>query len=275
MIRDYVRLARVGRGINQMTFFRKQTSKDGKKFYRNLLNGACKNYIWGKNKRFNPIRVFNSPSINKYFTLKVEKHISSNHKVLDLGCGNGVFLAILASRCEKTVGIDISVDMLNDCSKTIERLGIANVKLINATSEKIPFPDNEFDVICLVDVIHHVEQLQESVLETHRVLKPGGKLLVFEPNKYNPVLALLCFLDRNEWGALRLGSMKRYRQLFEPYFNIYSMEYNGLLIGPDSKINCKIADFLNLPIVRNLLGWLNPKIFISMTKKSEALVLEP
>lgn len=163
--------------------------------------------------------------------------------------------------------------MLSDCSKTLERLGIANVKLINATSEKIPFPDNEFDVICLVDVIHHVEQLQESVLETHRVLKPGGKLLVFEPNKYNPVLALLCFLDRNEWGALRLGSMKRYRQLFEPYFNIYSMEYNGLLIGPDTKINRKIADFLNLPIVRNLLGWLNPKIFVSMTKKSEALVL--
>ncbi len=256
-----------------MTFFRKQTSKDGKKFYRNLLNGACKNYIWGKNKRFNPIRVFNSPSINKYFTSKVKKHISSDDKALDLGCGNGVFLAILASRCEKIVGIDISADMLSDCSKTLERLGIANVKLINATSEKIPLPDNEFDVIFLVDVIHHIEQLQESILEIYRVLKPEGKLLVFEPNKYNPLLAFLCFLDRNEWGALRLGSMKRYRQLFEPYFNIYSMEYNGLLIGPDSKINCKIVDFLNLPIVRNLLGWLNPKIFISMTKKSEALVL--
>jgi hypothetical protein len=61
--------------------------------------------------------------------------------------------------------------------------------------------------------------------------------------------------------------MKRYRRLFGSYFNIYSMEYNGLLIGPDSKINCKIADFLNLPVVRNVLGWLNPKIFISMTKK--------
>lgn len=256
-----------------MTFFRKQTSKDGKIFYRNLLKGACKNYIWGKNKRFNPIRVFGSPSINKYFTAKVKKYISSGDKALDLGCGNGVFLSVLAPMCEKLVGIDISVDMINDCSKTMERLGITNVNLINATSEKIPFPDNEFDVICLVDVIHHVEHLRESVLETHRVLKPGGKLLVFEPNKYNPALALLCFLDRNEWGALRLGSMKRYRQLFEPYFNIYSMEYNGLLIGPDTKINCKIADFLNLPIARNLLGWLNPKIFISMTKKSEALVL--
>jgi hypothetical protein len=95
----------------------------------------------------------------------------------------------------------------------------------------------------------------------------GGKLLVFEPNKYNPLLAFLCLLDRNEWRALLLGSMKRYRRLFGSYFNIYSMEYNGLLIGPDSKINCKIADFLNLPVVRNVLGWLNPKIFISMTKK--------
>jgi len=250
-----------------MTFFSKQTSENGKKFYRNLLSGACENYIWGKKKRFDPIRVFNSPSINKYFTLKVEKHISSNHKVLDLGCGNGVFLMILAPMCEELVGIDISVDMLNDCSKTIERLGIDNVKLVNATSEKIPFPDNEFDIICLVDVIHHIEQLQESILEIYRVLKPGGKLLVFEPNKYNPLLAFLCFLDRNEWRALLLGSMKRYRRLFESYFNIYSMEYNGLLIGPDSKINCKIADFLNLPVVRNLFGWLSPKIFISMTKK--------
>ena len=81
-----------------------------------------------------------------------------------------------------------------------------------------------------------------------------------DPNKFNVLLALLCFFDRNEWGALRLGSKHQYKNLIAGRFQIQEMEYNGMLIGPDGKLNRLIADFLDLPVIKVLLGWQNPKI---------------
>ena len=93
-----------------------------------------------------------------------------------------------------------------------------------------------------------------------------GKLIVFEPNKLNPLLYIMCVLDRNEWGLLRLGSFRKYRGLLKPGFQIETMEHNGLLIGPDGPLFLSIADLLRTGITGKLFGWLSPKIFISATK---------
>ncbi|MFH2001218.1 MAG: class I SAM-dependent methyltransferase [Planctomycetota bacterium] len=250
-----------------MGVFKPQNAEKNKEFYQRLAEGRCNDYIWGKDKRFDPVRLASSPSIDKFFTSKVAPYISKRHQVLDLGCGSGVFLPILAPMCQRLFGIDISYHMLETSVKVIDRFSLDNVTLLNASAEAMPFPENEFDIVVLVDAIHHIPQLTKTLTELKRVLKPGGQALVFEPNKLNPLLSLLCLLDRNEWGALRLGSKKRYLEVFKAHFTIDVLEYNGLLIGPDTAINRKIVDLLASAKLRNILGWQCPKIFIVMTVK--------
>ncbi len=111
-----------------------------------------------------------------------------------------------------------------------------------------------------------METVQKTVSEIHRVLRPGGECIVFEPNKLNPALYLMCLLDREEWGLLALGRKGIYRRLFSDKFEIVAMAHNGLLIGPDSKFNRTVIDIINAPVIRTFLGWLNPKIFMQMKK---------
>jgi SAM-dependent methyltransferase len=119
----------------------------------------------------------------------------------------------------------------------------------------------------MVDLIHHLERADPALKEAQRVLASGGHLFVFEPNKLNPMLYAMCVLDRNEWGLLRLGSKRRYRDLLSPLFEIERIDYNGLLIGPDGPLFRRIADLLSEGVTGRWLGWLCPKIFVSARKR--------
>ncbi|MGV8058394.1 MAG: class I SAM-dependent methyltransferase [Smithellaceae bacterium] len=247
--------------------FKPQTRQKGNQFYRELTKGKFSNYIWGKKKRFDPVRLNKSPSIYKFFTSKVVQYITLQDKVLDIGCGSGVFLPVLSPMCRQLVGLDISRDMLKETIKSVSLYGFQNIFVVNAGAQALPFADNEFDVLVLVDAIHHIDDVEGSIAEIKRVVKPQGKVLIFEPNKLNPLLWFLCMLDQNEWGALNLGSKRKYIELFKSHFSIELMEYNGLLIGPDSPVSRKIVDFITAPIIKYILDWLSPKIFMVMTVK--------
>ena len=54
--------------------------------------------------------------------------------------------------------------------------------------------------------------------------------LIFEPNKLNPALFLMCVFDRNEWGLLSLGSKKRYREVLRE-IRINEIDYMDCLLG--------------------------------------------
>lgn len=100
-------------------------------------------------------------------------------KVLDVGCGVGMFLREFTKLESEVFGIDIDEKKISIAGKEFE-----NVEL--APSEKIPFRKNIFDVVWLHEVIEHVDDDTETVRECLRVLKPGGKLVVFAPNKLWP-----------------------------------------------------------------------------------------
>ncbi len=140
-----------------MRFFKPQNTEKGNQFYSELIQGRYDHYIWGRGKRFNPIRLAKSPSIKEYFTTRVTPYISPDYKVLDIGCGNGVFLPILAPLCRQLSGLDISHDMLKESINVLYQFECINVSVINSRAEEMPFAENEFDIIVLVDVIHHVK----------------------------------------------------------------------------------------------------------------------
>jgi ubiquinone/menaquinone biosynthesis C-methylase UbiE len=242
------------------------STKQTQEFYEGLSSGAEKRGLWGKESRFNPDVISAKPSVQKHFVETIAPYLSSELNCLDLGCGPGGFLGLMAPLCKNIIGVDVVSSFVEECRAHIDRLGLTNATAILSENLPLPFPDAEFDRIVMVDTIHHLENVSGTLDEVHRMLKPNGLFLVFEPNKLNPLLAAMCALDRNEHGLLRMGTFKSYRKLLDRMFVMECEAYNGLLIGPSGKLSTTIADFVSDPKVAPLAGWLSPKLFFAARK---------
>ncbi len=106
----------------------------------------------------------------------LKKHFAnkSNIKILDIGCGTGALMKQIEPYGSVT-GIDVSSQAVAFCKSR----GISNVRLGDATS--ISEKDNTFDLVVALDVLEHVQDDRKVLSEMLRVLKPGGKLIVFVP----------------------------------------------------------------------------------------------
>lgn len=242
------------------------SSKETSDFYDKLMEGDAQRGILGVDKRFNVDRTIKDPSTKKYFYEKLKGVLAPTDKVLDFGCGPGGFMAVAAPLCKEIVGVDISKAFVDAGEDTIKRFNIKNASVKHVEPEVLPYQDGEFDAVIIVDVIHHLEDIDTILKEVWRVLKPEGKIIIFEPNKLNPLLYLVHLADKNEWGLLALGTPSKYRKLLSPIMDIKELSFNGIVIGPQSKIFRAIADLLNVPFLKPLIGWLNPKIMIHGVK---------
>ena len=102
--------------------------------------------------------------------------------ILDVATGTGDF-AIEALRLnpEKVVGIDISEGMLEVGRKKMADKGHDKIiSMQTADSENLPFADNNFDAIIVAFGVRNFENLKKGLAEMHRVLKPGGKVVILE-----------------------------------------------------------------------------------------------
>lgn len=98
-------------------------------------------------------------------------------RVLDIGCGIGTYVAKLDTICGHAYGIDIDP----------YRVGRANAGALSvAVSERLPFADHSFDVVLLNEVIEHVQDDAATLREACRVLKPGGHVVIYAPNRLYP-----------------------------------------------------------------------------------------
>jgi len=99
--------------------------------------------------------------------------------VLDFGCGTGTTLELL-SRYGRVVGADESEVALGYC-----RQGETNsprVNLVRIPREgRLPFRDGSFDLVTALDVLEHLQDDRSALAELHRILAPGGVLVVFVP----------------------------------------------------------------------------------------------
>jgi SAM-dependent methyltransferase len=239
---------------------------DTRSFYQTLMSGEAKRGLWGKESRFNADKIIRSPSVLGHFERVISRYVEPTHRCLDLGCGSGGFLTILAGKCGHAVGADIVPAFVEEARNTLERHGRSNAEVVLLQQGKLPFADGEFDRLLMVDTIHHLENVQETLDEAARVLRPGGLLLVFEPNKLNPLLALMCLFDPNEQGLLRLGTFDAYERILSARFEVVARAYNGLLVGPSGRLARGVADFVSRP-ARAMVNWFSPKIFIAAARR--------
>lgn len=94
-------------------------------------------------------------------------------KALDVGCGGGFSCEFMAKLGAVVSGIDQSVKCIKAAQEHADSSGL-KIDYKYGFSEKLPYEDNTFDIVTCVDVLEHVTDLQKTLMEINRVLKPQG-----------------------------------------------------------------------------------------------------
>ena len=98
--------------------------------------------------------------------------------LLDIGCGQGRILKLLASRAHRAVGVDIDSDARRLARAELLLAGTANTTLRQGDMDSLPFDDSEFDTIIIDDVLGAAEDPAAALLEAKRLLSDGGRVLL-------------------------------------------------------------------------------------------------
>jgi SAM-dependent methyltransferase len=99
--------------------------------------------------------------------------------VLENGCGVGMYVQKLSGLGGRVIGLEY------DLERAVEA-GINSDEIINAAGEFIPLPSATFDLLLSHEVLEHVQDDRAAIREAIRVLKPGGRAVIFCPNRGYP-----------------------------------------------------------------------------------------
>ena len=99
----------------------------------------------------------------------------SGRRILDAGCGSGPLAAALRDAGATITGLDVSAAMVDLARRRLGHDADLHVADLGAP---LPFPDAEFDDVVASLVLHYLEDWTGPLSELHRVLKPGGRLIL-------------------------------------------------------------------------------------------------
>lgn len=178
------------------------------------------------NDRFDPFCLNKNQALRTFYKNLFNSFLSgfSTEKLLDVGCGTGIYFDALSQISSVITAIDISPDMILIATKYCEQEGLNWIKPETGTAEKINYPDGSFDVVTAIDFFHHTANTAEVVAEIYRVLKPGGYLFVFEPNILNPLMFMAHLIPKEERNALRISTPAKLLSVFEERFELIRWE---------------------------------------------------
>ena len=151
---------------------------------------------------------------------KAIKILSSGEKVLEIGCGFGVFLDMMKSKKISAEGIELNPIAINDC---YEKGLVVHNDLIEKFAVK---NHDKFDVVCFFQVLEHIVNVHDFIKSSLEVLKPNGKLIIGVPNN-NPYLFIndkyhALNMPPHHAGLWNKESLKSLQKLFKiKLLNVY------------------------------------------------------
>lgn len=126
--------------------------------------------------------------------------------ILDVGTGPGFFPIILGEEGHKVTGIDITENMISCAKKNVEAYG-QKAELVTMDCQNLDFSDETFDLVICRNITWTLSDPMSAYKEWKRVLKPGGRLLVFDANWY-------CWKYDEELKQKYLENDKRVREKY-------------------------------------------------------------
>jgi 2-polyprenyl-6-hydroxyphenyl methylase/3-demethylubiquinone-9 3-methyltransferase len=106
--------------------------------------------------------------------------IAGAGRVLDVGCGGGFLALQMAAEGHSVTALDVDESVFAAARSRASEL---TIDWVSGRAEALPFADESFDAVCVMDVLEHVNEPEVVVAEAARVLRPGGKLLVHTFNR--------------------------------------------------------------------------------------------
>jgi SAM-dependent methyltransferase len=151
-------------------------------------------------------------------------------RLLENGCGVGTYVEHLAPRTAFVVGME------NDFDRALKayQVGLShpNASILCAAGEELPFPADTFSVILSHEVLEHVQDDRTAVREMVRVLRHGGRMLIFVPNRGYPFETHgIYWRGRYHFGNVPLVNYlpSRIRDLLAPHVRTYGHQDLGRL----------------------------------------------
>jgi SAM-dependent methyltransferase len=163
-------------------------------------------YVWreGQQRRFQMI-------------LEASEDLIKGH-VLENGCGVGMYVERLLPHARSVVGLEYDLERA-------EQAHMRSPHILCAASEYLPFREASFDIILSHEVLEHVQDDRTAIVEMVRVVRPGGRMIIFVPNRGYPFETHGIYLR----GKYRFGNIplvnylpKFLRNKFAPHVRVYS-----------------------------------------------------
>jgi len=170
-------------------------------------------------------------------------------KILDAGCGFGLYSLALAEKGAVVVGVEIDKKQVSMAKEWARKLNILNARFEVQDICKLPHEDESFDKILCVDVIEHVPNDEKAISELVRVLKVEGTLALTTPT---PISSQTCFFHKDTAEAV--GHV---REGYTPEELFEILVRNGLLITEHRYYNRffeRFASEMNTALLRRAGG---------------------
>lgn len=107
------------------------------------------------------------------------KGMAQNRRVLEVACGAGFGFGSLESVANSVVGGDYTFNLLRIAHSHYGQ----RIPLVQLDGGTLPFSDNSFDTVLIFEALYYLPNVESFVLEVHRVLTPGGRLLIASANR--------------------------------------------------------------------------------------------
>ena len=170
--------------------------------------------------------IFSRVGYSSLETLLEQADLPTSGRVLDAGGGTGRVASAIREHAGEVVIADPSLGMLREADRT--QLGLAC-----SNSEALPFPNDTFERIIMVDALHHVIHQGETAREMYRVLKPGGRIVIEEPDIHSFYVKMIAVAEKMLLMRSHFLAPQRIVELFSfdsATASIYAVEHNAWVV---------------------------------------------
>jgi SAM-dependent methyltransferase len=236
------------------------TTQEVRAFWdRNPLSASCIPYPLGSRDYFEYFDGLREAIDSPAEAARIHEFAAfAGKRVLDVGCGNGYVLARYALHGALVHGIDITPTAVQLCRQRFHYDGLEG-DFREADAEHLPFADDHFDCVCSMGVLHHVPNPANAVAEIHRVLKPGGRLIVMFYHKHSALYGLNFRLRRLVTGKSIRQLVNEYDGAGNPKGEVYSRADLERLLRYFTELEMR-ARFLEGFMIVPKLGRLLPRV---------------